>query len=74
MNEYLWRFIILFSLVEEENQVQSDQEVFPDRWEIKAQEVLKVRADPSDNEVSLDPWDQWANLAGIVIMEKLRFV
>ena len=58
----------------EENQVPSDQEVSPDRWEIKVQEVLKVRADPLDSAVSLDPWDQWANLAEIVIMEKLRFV
>ena len=60
--------------MEEENQVQSDQEVSPDRWEIKAQEVLKVHVDQSGNAVSPDLWVQWANLAEIVIMEKLRFV
>ena len=58
----------------EENQVRLDQEVFPDRWEIKVQEVLKVRVDQLDNAVSPDLWVQWANLAEIVIMAKLRFV
>ena len=58
----------------EENQVPLDQEVSPDRWEIKVQEDLKVHADPLDNAVSLDPWGRWANLVEIVIMEKLRFV
>ena len=58
----------------EENQVRLDQEVFPDQWEIKVQEVLKVRVDQLDNAVSPDLWVQWANLAEIVIMAKLRFV
>lgn len=60
--------------MEEENQVQLDQEVYPVRWEIKVQEVLKVRVDQLDNAVSPDLWVQWVNLAEIVIMEKLRFV
>ena len=58
----------------EENQVLSDHEVFPDQWEIKVHEALKVPADQSDNVGSLDLWDRWANLVKIVIMVKLRLV
>lgn len=60
--------------MEEENQVRLDQEVFPDRWEIKVQEALKVRVDQLDSAVFPDLWVQWANLVEIVIMAKLRFV